>query len=185
MDTSPTMVKLSDLKRNPSNPRIISNADFKRLKKSIKEFPKMMSLRPIIHRDHVVIAGNQRHQMLEELGYKDIPEEWIKDAKDLTEEEVKRFIMLDNEPFGKNDWEMLKSTWDIPQLEEWGIDLPDFPAKDETPPTDETREPNTLVIKFSKPEDFRKIKEKLREAGETYEKGAIKIFGAYKQVKKA
>ncbi len=98
-------MKLSDIKSNPNNPRVIKDDKFRKLVKSIEEFPKMMVLRPmIINNDNIVLGGNMRLKALKELGYKDIPEDWVKRADDLTEEEARRFIIADNVGFGEHNY---------------------------------------------------------------------------------
>jgi site-specific DNA-methyltransferase (adenine-specific) len=119
------MIKLSDIKSNPNNPRLIKDDKFKKLVNSIKEFPKMMDLRPIIiDNDSMILGGNMRLKALLELKYSEVPNEWIKKAKDLTEEETKRFVIADNVGFGEHDWDILANEWDAEQLTEWGMDLP-------------------------------------------------------------
>jgi DNA modification methylase len=118
-------MKLSEINRNPSNPRIIKDDKFKKLVNSIKEFPKMMSLRPmVIDGNNVVLGGNMRLKALSELGYKDIPDEWVKRASELTDDEQRRFIIADNVGFGEHDWELLANEWDAADLEDWGLELP-------------------------------------------------------------
>ena len=121
------MIKLSSIKANPNNPRVIKDDKFKKLVKSIKEFPKMMELRPmIVNSDNIVLGGNMRLKALKELGYKEVPKEWIKSADDLTEDEQRQFIIKDNIGFGEHDWEMLQADWDLSELEEWGLDIIGF-----------------------------------------------------------
>ena len=118
-------MKLSELKLNERNPRQIKGAAFEKLKKSVKELPKMMRLRPIvIDADGVILGGNMRYRALQALGYSEIPNEWVKVADDLTEEEKQRFIIEDNVQFGEWDFDMLFNEWDTPSLEDWGVDLP-------------------------------------------------------------
>ena len=120
-------MKLKDIKSNPNNPRVIKDEKFEKLKKSIEEFPKMMKLRPmVINSDNIVLDGNMRLKALQELGYKEIPDEWVKRADELTEEEQRRFIIADNVGFGEHDWEMLANEWNVDELEEWGLDMPDW-----------------------------------------------------------
>ena len=120
-------MKISSIHPNPKNPRIIKDDRFKKLVKSIQEFPKMMELRPIIvDNDGMILGGNMRFKALQELKYKDIPDEWVKRAETLTEEEKQRFIIEDNVPFGEWDWDMLANEWDQDKLVEWGIELPVF-----------------------------------------------------------
>ena len=79
-------MKINEIKANPNNPRVIKDDKFKKLVKSIQEFPKMMALRPmVINADNIVLGGNMRLKALKELGYKEVPDEWVKRAEDLTE----------------------------------------------------------------------------------------------------
>jgi len=124
-------MKLSEIKSNPNNPRVIKDHKFEKLKKSISEFPKMMELRPmVINEDNIVLGGNMRLKALKDLGYKEVPEEWVKRASDLTEEETRRFIIADNVGFGEHDWEMLANEWDTEELEDWGLDGFPFGVED-------------------------------------------------------
>jgi len=121
------MIKINTIKSNPNNPRVIKDEKFEKLKKSISEFPKMMELRPmVINQDNIVLGGNMRLKALKELGYKEVPDEWVKQAKDLTEEETRRFIIADNVGFGDHDWDMLSNEWNAEELESWGLDIPSF-----------------------------------------------------------
>jgi len=126
------MIKLTTIKSNPNNPRVIRDEKFKKLVKSIEEFPKMMALRPmVVNEEMVVLGGNMRLKALKELGYKEVPEEWIRSAKDLTEDEIRRFIIADNVGFGEHDWEMLANEWDVEELSDWGLDIPGFEIAEE------------------------------------------------------
>jgi DNA modification methylase len=115
-------VKLSEIKPNPKNPRLIKDEKFKKLVKSIKEFPQMLELRPIVvDENNVILGGNMRFKALKEAGYKEIS---IVKANDLTEEQKDEFIVKDNVGFGEWDWDSLANEWDVEKLEEWGLDLP-------------------------------------------------------------
>jgi DNA modification methylase len=123
-------MKLSKLKGNPNNPRIIKDDKFKKLVKSINDFPKMMALRPIVVDENFIVqGGNMRLKALQEIGFKDIPDEWVKQVKDLSKDEKKQFIIKDNVGFGEWDWDDLANNWDAMQLTEWGLDIPNFEAE--------------------------------------------------------
>tara|TARA_R100000655_G_scaffold814_3_gene3358 strand:+ start:38 stop:565 length:528 start_codon:yes stop_codon:yes gene_type:complete len=114
-------VKLSKVKGNPSNPRIIKNDKFKKLVKSIKEFPEMLKLRPIVvDENYMVLGGNMRLKASKEAGLKEV---WIEVAEGLTEEQKKEFIVKDNVGFGEWEWDMLANEWDSVQLADWGLDV--------------------------------------------------------------
>ena len=118
-------MKLSDIKANPDNPRVIKDEAFNKLVQSIKDFPKMMALRPMVVDDNLtVLGGNMRLRALQHLGYKDIPDEWVKRASDLTEEEQKQFIIKDNVSVGDWDWDTLANEWDVQDLKDWGLEMP-------------------------------------------------------------
>lgn len=118
-------MKLSELRNNPDNPRYITASEFEKLVKSIKEFPEMLKYRPIIYDNHnVIICGNMRYRALVELGYKEIPDEWAVCADDLTSDQVKRFLIVDNLNFGAWNMEMLSNEWNEQELVDWGMELP-------------------------------------------------------------
>ena len=118
-------IKLSELKVNPKNPRLIKDLSFEKLKKSIAEFPKMLELRPIIIDDeNMILGGNMRYKALKDLKYKEITDVWVKKASELTEEEKTRFILTDNIEFGEWDYDLLKDNF------EDTFDLIDFEEKD-------------------------------------------------------
>ena len=114
-------VKISKIKGNPSNPRIIKNDKFKKLVKSIKEFPEMLKLRPIVvDEDMIVLGGNMRLKASKDAGLKEV---WIDIAEGLTEEQKKEFIVKDNVGFGEWDWAMLGNEWNTIKITEWGLDV--------------------------------------------------------------
>lgn len=107
---------------NPDNPRFIKDYKFEKLVKSIKEFPEMLDLRPIVvNQDMIVLGGNMRLKACEEAGLKEVP---IIFADNLTPEQEKEFIIKDNSSFGEWDWDLLANEWDVDQLNEWGMDVP-------------------------------------------------------------
>jgi hypothetical protein len=125
-------MKLKDIKPNPNNPRVLRDEKFLKLKQSIQEFPKMLSLRPIvIDENNVVLGGNMRLRALQDLGYTDIDDTCVKYAKDLTEEEKQRFIISDNVAFGEWDWDTLANDWEADQLSDWGLDIPQFDSPED------------------------------------------------------
>ncbi len=118
------VVKAGDIKPNPNNPRIIKDDKFKKLVKSIQDFPQMLNIRPIVvNDDMVVLGGNMRLKACKEAGLKELP---IIKASSLTEQQQKEFIIKDNVGFGEWDWESIANEWDAEQLTEWGLDIPDF-----------------------------------------------------------
>lgn len=120
-------MKIKDIRINPKNPRYIKDDRFRLLVKNIKEFPKMMKLRPIIVDDNgMIIGGNMRYLALIDLKYKDIPEGWVVKASELSEGEKERFKILDNVPFGNWDFDILANEWDLGKLQDWGVEIPEI-----------------------------------------------------------
>ncbi len=117
-------MKLSDIRPNPDNPRTIKDARFKKLCNSIRDFPKMMALRPIVidgANGNLILGGNMRYNALKALKFTEIPDEWVKDASELTEDEKRRFIIEDNLPFGDWNYDVLANEFDTSDLVEWGF----------------------------------------------------------------
>lgn len=115
-------VDIKQVRPNPDNPRFIKGNKFEKLVKSIKEFPEMLDLRPIVvNQDMIVLGGNMRLKACEEAGLKEVP---IIFADNLTPEQEKEFIIKDNSSFGEWDWDLLANEWSTDQLIDWGMDLP-------------------------------------------------------------
>ena len=122
-------VDIKQVRSNPDNPRFIKGNKFEKLVKSIKEFPQMLDLRPIVvNQDMIVLGGNMRLKACEEAGLKEVP---IIFADNLTPEQEKEFIIKDNSSFGEWDWDLLANEWETDQLIDWGMDIPDDWAVDE------------------------------------------------------
>jgi DNA modification methylase len=119
-----TQRNISEIKRNPNNPRVIKDEKFTKLVESIRSFPQMLQIRPIVvNSDGVVLGGNMRLKACTEAGLKEVP---VIVADELTEEQEREFIIKDNVGFGEWDWELLSKEWKADDLESWGLDVPDF-----------------------------------------------------------
>src|SRR5574344_1464837 len=124
-------MKITDLKPNPNNPRIIKDDKFKKLVTSLSEFPEMMEKRPMVcvtDTDGKLypLGGNMRLRALKELKYKEIPDTWIMLADEWSEDKRKEFTIKDNVGFGEWDFDTLANDWDVEDLTEWGLDIPNF-----------------------------------------------------------
>lgn len=117
----------TELRLNQDNPRVIKDEKFKKLVKSIKEFPQMLEIRPIVVNDEmVVLGGNMRLKACIDAGLTEVP---IIKASSLTPEQQKEFIIKDNVGFGEWEWDVLANEWDVDKLTEWGLDIPDYEPK--------------------------------------------------------
>jgi ParB-like chromosome segregation protein Spo0J len=170
-------MKLKDIKPNPNNPRVLRDDKFQKLKQSITEFPKMLSLRPmVIDENNVVLGGNMRLRALQELGFNDIDEAWVKRSSDLTEEEKKRFIIADNVAFGEWDWDTLANDWEVVDLETWGLDIPQFDTVEEEVIEEEEEQSNVIELKFNN-EYYNIVKAKLNAISGSPEWAVLKLLG--------
>ena len=151
-------MKISELKANPNNPRVVKDAKFAKAVNSLLCFPKMLPKRKMIidrQGNNITLGGNVRFRAIEHIAKissatfeelclsagakedaiavweqvrktKSIPDEWVDNADEFTEEEKQRFIVADNVGFGEWDWDILANDWDAVQLEDWGLELPDL-----------------------------------------------------------
>ena len=116
------IVPIQKVHLSPTNPRVIKDHKFRKLVKSIREFPEMLNMRPIVvDEEMVVLGGNMRLRACREAGLKEVP---IIKASNLTEQQKKEFVIKDNSSFGEWDWDLLANEWDIQDLDQWGLDIP-------------------------------------------------------------
>ncbi len=112
--------EINDIKINPNNPRIIKDDKFKKLVESIKNFPEMLDIRPIVvNKDMIILGGNMRYKACKEAGLKEVPVI----VTDFTEEQEREFLIKDNVSGGEWDWDILANEWDKEELEEWWLDV--------------------------------------------------------------
>jgi ParB-like chromosome segregation protein Spo0J len=120
-------VSISSITENAENPRTINKHKFQKLVNSVREFPEMLSLRPIVvNKNNIILGGNLRYKACKELGLKEV---YIIQAADLDDKQAQEFIVKDNVGFGEWDWDILANDWDVKELEEWGLD--GFPFEEE------------------------------------------------------
>jgi len=117
------IIQLSKLTANPSNPRLIKDEKFHSLVASLKAFPEMATVRPIVvNKDYLVLGGNMRLRAMKEAGWKEGPVTVV----DWPEGLQREFIIKDNVGVGEWDWDTLANSWDADQVTEWGLDIPGF-----------------------------------------------------------
>lgn len=156
-------VSIDKLKPNPGNPRIIKDDKFKKLVKSIKEFPEMLKLRPIVvDRDMVVLGGNMRLRALSEAGVKEVD---VIVAGNLTEDQKREFIIKDNVGFGEWDWDKIADEWEYQQLGEWGLDVPGFDLNSDFREDQPYEFMNKVTIEFDNIEEATAYFEKVTKEG--------------------
>jgi hypothetical protein len=115
-------VKTKDIVPNTENPRIIKDDKFKKLVQSIKDFPEMLEIRPIVvNNEMMILGGNMRLKAIQEIGLKEVP---IIKAENLTEQQQREFLIKDNVGFGEWDWDALANDWEYKELVDWALDVP-------------------------------------------------------------
>jgi len=116
-----TREKLTSIKPTENNPRMIKDKKYKKLVQSIKDFPEMLELRPIIVNEKMeILGGNMRYRACREVGLKEVP---VIIAKDLNDAKQKEFMIKDNVQSGEWDWALLANDWDNVKIADWGIDV--------------------------------------------------------------
>jgi hypothetical protein len=172
-------MNINEIKPNPNNPRIIKDDKFKKLVKSIQDFPQMLELRPIvIDENNIVLGGNMRLKACIEAGLKDVP---VKQAKELTEEQKKEFIVKDNVGYGEWDWDDLANNWDEQLLTEWGLDIPNFDSggfadQNKELSLDDVSDSMTITLKYTE-DEYHLVKEQLHKIASTPEQAIWKLLG--------
>ena len=180
-------VKVTEVISNPNNPRLIKDDKFRKLVKSIEEFPDMLNVRPlVVNKDMVVLGGNMRLKAIKEAGIKEISIEIV----DWTEDQQKEFIIKDNVGFGEWNWDDLANDWDEIQLTDWGLDIPDFNKGIDNEEgeikisTELDQHSNYIVLKFNTDIDWLQVQSifglestySLRQNGKTWSKGVGRVL---------
>jgi ParB-like chromosome segregation protein Spo0J len=176
------IVKISEVKPNPKNPRLIKDGKFQKLVTSIKEFPDMLNKRPLIvftdvDNKYVVLGGNMRLKACKEIGLKEIP---IIVADEWTEEQKNEFLIKDNVGFGEWDWDSLANEWDVEKLDDWGLDLPiimDEPSYEDLI-GEEKNKPASMKITFKTVEQLQEAENDIQELIDRKFQGAFYSISA-------
>jgi ParB-like chromosome segregation protein Spo0J len=171
-------VKISEVKPNPNNPRLIKDDKFKKLVKSIQDFPDMLNVRPIVvNKDMIVLGGNMRLKAIKEAGHTEVAIEIV----DWSEEQQKEFIVKDNVGYGEWDWDDLANNWDSAELTDWGLDIPnfdngDYSDKNKEINIDDIEDSMTINLKYTE-EEYLIVKEALSKIASTPEMAIWKLIG--------
>jgi len=139
-------VKIGSIKSSKRNPRVIRDEKFQSLVKSIKDFRKMLEIRPIVVNDDMeVLGGNQRLKACKEAGLKEIP---IIRASELNESEQKEFMIKDNLSSGEWDKKKLEDDWGDVDLEGWGLEMEDGDGAGEEEVREKKEDECSITIYF-------------------------------------
>jgi hypothetical protein len=173
-------IATSKIKLNPNNPRLIKDEKFKKLVKSIKDFPEMLDIRPIVvNADMIILGGNMRYKACVEAGLKEIP---VIVADNLTEEKQREFLIKDNTSGGEWDWEMLANQWDAEQLEDWGLTISTFNSDNINldsffeESNEQKDQKNKIVLEYTD-EEFELVNEEFKKHSGSKEQIVYKLLG--------
>jgi ParB-like chromosome segregation protein Spo0J len=171
-------VKITEVIANPNNPRLIKDEKFKKLVKSIQDFPDMLKVRPIVvNKDMVVLGGNMRLKAIKEAGHTEVAVEIV----DWNEQQQKEFIVKDNVGYGEWDWDDLANNWDAQELTDWGLDVPNFNTegfadKNKELSLDDVIDSMTITLKYTE-DEYHIVKDALLKLASTPEQAVWKLLG--------
>ncbi len=169
----------------PKNPRLIKDAKFDKLKKSIEDNPEMLGMREVLvypqGSKFVIIGGNMRFQACKDLGFTEVPCKVL--DSDTTAEQLRAITIKDNVGFGEHDWELLANEWEAEELEEWGLELPvqynsdiDYSDKNEEIDIDALDSDMIIKLKYTE-EEYHLVREQLSKIASTPEQAVWKLLG--------
>lgn len=160
---------INDIYLNDTNPRVIKNQKFEQLVKSIREFPDMTMVRPlIINQDNMILGGNMRYMAMKELGFTTVPCQKV----DWDEERQQEFLIKDNINFGEWNWDDLANDFDQQDLEDWGLELPKVIEEVDEEPTIDTQK---ITLEYT-PEEYNQVKKALSKIASTPEQAVWKLL---------
>lgn len=171
-------INIKEIKPNPNNPRVLKDDKFKKLVQSLKDFPEMANVRPIVvNTEMIVLGGNMRLRAMHEAGWKKAPVQIV----DWSIEKQNEFIIKDNVGFGEWDWDVLANEWNESELTEWGLDIPnfnniDYSNKNEEINVDDFENEMVIKLKFSE-NDYNLVREQLSKIASTPEQAVWKLLG--------
>jgi len=169
---------ISKVRPNSENPRYIKDEKFKKLVQSLRDFPEMANVRPIVvNKEMVVLGGNMRLKAMQEAGWKEVPVEIV----DWSEEKQREFIIKDNVGFGEWDWDELANTWNSVELEDWGLDswqnMDDIDTTDEFTLPSGDKEPFQQMTFTLADEQAEQIKNAIADIKQTEEYKYVETMG--------
>jgi ParB-like chromosome segregation protein Spo0J len=170
-------IAISKIKLNPNNPRLIKDDKFAKLVQSIKDFPEMLEIRPIVvNDDMIILGGNMRFKACKEAGLKEVS---IIKVSGLSAEKQREFLIKDNVSGGEWDWQLLND-WDSLELESWGLDVSkfdtDYSDKNEEIDIDSLDTEMVIKLKYTE-EEYNLVKEQLSKIASTPEQAIWKLLG--------
>lgn len=180
LETKTKVLKVADLRPNegqidgvPSNPRYISEGEFKALCKSIEEDNLTGVLQVKVYNwqgEWVVLDGNMRLRALQEIGIEKV--QCLIVPEDADTQTLKKIVITSNSTFGTYDMDALANEWNDCPLSDWGVDVPKTIEPDEffDEEKGEAKEKvDTIVIELPSSVDKQQLVDIIKSALSDYE----------------
>lgn len=114
--------KLKDLKPHPKNPRQFTEKGLKDLENSINSIGFMQPIN--INQDCTILSGHGRTLKLKEMGETEV-DVYVPDRMLTPKQEEEVLVRANANTAGKWDWDLLANNFEIEEINEWGLEVPD------------------------------------------------------------
>ena len=115
--------KLADLKPHPKNPRQFTEKGMKDLENSIKSIGFMQPIN--INQDGTILSGHGRTLKLKEMGEVDV-DVYVPDRMLTPKQEEEVLVRANANTAGKWDWDLLANNFELAEINDWGLKIPDM-----------------------------------------------------------
>jgi ParB-like chromosome segregation protein Spo0J len=119
--------KVEDLKPHSKNPREFTEKGMKDLENSINSVGFMQPIN--INQDGTILSGHARAMKLKEMGEIEV-DVYVPDRVLTPKQEEEVLIRANANTAGKWDWDLLTNDFDLGQLDDWGLEVPDLSYTD-------------------------------------------------------
>ena len=117
------LINIELIKENPTNPRNITEEQLRNLQRSLNEFPDMLKIRPIIvNQDNIILGGNMRYKAAKLNGLKEV---WV-ERVNIEKQKEKELVIKDNINSGSWNFNYIAEEFDITDVSNWGLAIPEW-----------------------------------------------------------
>ena len=119
--------KLADLKPHSKNPRQFTDKGMKDLENSINSIGFMQPIN--INQDGTILSGHARTLKLKEMGETEV-DVYVPDRMLTPKQEEEVLVRANANTAGQWDFEILANEFDIDEINEWGLEVPDMEVEE-------------------------------------------------------
>ena len=119
--------KLADLKPHSKNPRQFTDKGMKDLENSINSIGFMQPIN--INQDGTILSGHARTLKLKEMGETQV-DVYVPDRMLTPKQEEEVLVRANANTAGKWDWDLLANNFEIEEINEWGLEVPDMEVEE-------------------------------------------------------